>query len=211
MDTAGIRFTFLAATGVARTVIAGEAVATAWEKPSALRKFSVGGLAGHLARTVLTVVDYLSEPPAGPPTVDAAAYFVNALPTDDIDSELNAAIRRRGDELAAAGQASLLVRLDEAYAWLTEQLPLEPAGRTMTVIGKQVILLDEYLRTRLVELALHIDDMCVSVEVDTPTVPGMDIAIGTLVDVARFRHGDVAVLRALGRRERDPGQVLRVF
>ena len=34
---------------------------------------------------------------------------------------------------------------------------------------------------------------------------------GVLVDVARVRHGDLAVLRALTRRERDPVQARRVF
>jgi len=32
-----------------------------------------------------------------------------------------------------------------------------------------------------------------------------------LVGVARIRHGDMAVLRALARRERDPVQALRVL
>jgi hypothetical protein len=31
------------------------------------------------------------------------------------------------------------------------------------------------------------------------------------VDVARLHRGDVAVLRSLGRRERDEENVLRVF
>jgi hypothetical protein len=81
----------------------------------------------------------------------------------------------------------------------------------LRVIGDRSILLDEYVRTRLVELALHIDDLCVSVHMATPDIPGIEVAIRALVDVARLRHGDVAVLRALGRRERDTGDVLRVF
>jgi hypothetical protein len=35
--------------------------------------------------------------------------------------------------------------------------------------------------------------------------------ISTLVQIARLRHGDMAVLRALTRRERDLVQALRVF
>jgi hypothetical protein len=31
------------------------------------------------------------------------------------------------------------------------------------------------------------------------------------VDVARVRHGDLAVLRALSRRERQTAEILRVF
>ncbi len=41
--------------------------------------------------------------------------------------------------------------------------------------------------------------------------PRWIMVIGTLVDVARFRHGDVAVLHALTRRERDSIGALRIF
>jgi hypothetical protein len=37
------------------------------------------------------------------------------------------------------------------------------------------------------------------------------VAVETLVEVARLRHGDTAVLRALSRRERDPADALRVL
>jgi hypothetical protein len=207
-----VRLSYMAAAAVAREVIAKREVAAAWDEPSALRKLTVRGLAGHLARAVVTVSDYLAaSPPEGVPALTAAAYFAGTFPDDDLDSELNVAVRRRGEEQAAAGRDALLQRLDGLLGRLTEQLPAEPAGRTLRVIGDRSMLLDEYLRTRLVELALHIDDLCVSVHVATPDIPGIEVATRTLVDVARLQHGDLAVLRALGRRERDTGNVLRVF
>jgi hypothetical protein len=207
-----IRLSYIAAAAVAREVIARPEVAAAWDEPSALRKLTVRGLAGHLARAVVTVGDYLAAaPPEGVPALTAAAYLAAMFPDEDIDSDLNVAVRTRGEEQAAAGRDALLGRLDALLAHLTEQLPAEPAARTMRVIGDRLILLDEYLRTRLVELALHIDDLCVSVHMGTPDIPGSEVAIRTLVDVARLHHGNVAVLRALGRRERDGENVLRVF
>jgi hypothetical protein len=207
-----IRLSYMAAAAVAREVIARPEVAAAWDGPSALRKLSVRGLAGHLARSVVTVSDYLAAPPPDPgPGLTAAAYFAGTFPDDDIDSDVNVVVRTRGEEQAAEGRDALVELLDTLLAQLTEQLPLEPASRTMKVINDGLILLDEYLRTRLVELALHIDDLCVSVHIVTPDIPGIDVAIRTLVDVARLQHGDVAVLRALGRRERDADHVLRVF
>lgn len=206
------RLTFVAATGLARTLIASPEVGEAWDRPSALRKLTVSGLAGHTARTAFTVRDYLAAPaPVGTATVSAATYFGALLPLDDIDSEQNAAIRARGEQESAAGRDELVRRLDEACDQLTECLPTEPASRLLTVIAGRTILLDEYLATRLVELSLHIDDLCVSVGIATPAIPGSDVAIRTLVDAARAVHGDIAVLRALGRRERDPAQVLRVL
>jgi hypothetical protein len=207
-----IRLSYIAAAAVAREIIARPEVAAAWDKPSALRKLTVRGLAGHLARSVVTVSDYLAAPPPeGAPALTAPAYFAEMFPDDDIDSDLNVAVRSRGEEQAADGRDALIERLDMLLAQLTEHLPLESIGRTMRVIGDRLILLDDYLRTRLVELALHIDDLCVSVHIDSPDIPGAEVAIRTLVDVARLHHGDLAVLRALGRRERDADNVLRVF
>jgi hypothetical protein len=207
-----IRLSYIAAAAVAREMIARPEVAAAWDAPSVLPKLTVRGLAGHLARSVVTVSDYLAAPPPkGVPALTAAAYFAATFPDDDIDSDVNVAVRTRGEEQAADGRDALLERLDALLAQLTEQLPLEPAARSMRVIGDRLILLDEYLRTRLVELALHIDDLCLSVHIGTPDIPGSEVAIRTLVDVARLHHGDAAVLRALGRRERDDDNVLRVF
>jgi hypothetical protein len=73
--------------------------------------------------------------------------------------------------------------------------------------------LDEYLRTRVVELVIHGDDLASSVGLAFGPVASdlATTAISTLVEVARVRHGDMAVLRALTRRERDSVQALRVF
>lgn len=207
-----VRLSFIAAGATARDVIASAEAATLWDEPSALPRFTVRGLAGHLARSVFTVGTYLAgPPPEGVPALTAAGYFAARFPDGDLDSELNSAVRRRGEEEAARGHDALLERLDEVLTLLTEQLPLEPDGRTLRVIGDQPMLLEEYLRTRLVELALHIDDLCTSVHISTPDIPGMGVAIRTMVDVSRVHHGDLAVLRAMGRRERDADDVLRVF
>ena len=41
--------------------------------------------------------------------------------------------------------------------------------------------------------------------------PASDVAIDVLVDVARIRHGRVAIIRGLARRERDDVEALRVL
>ncbi|MDQ3879299.1 MAG: hypothetical protein M3290_13275, partial [Actinomycetota bacterium] len=62
-------------------------------------------------------------------------------------------------------------------------------------------------------LLVHTDDLAVSIGVPTPEPrpEAADAAIANLVSVARRRHGDTAVLRALTRRERDEGNALRVI
>jgi PhnB protein len=211
-DVSHTRHAFLGLLPAIRSVVASEAVAARWDEPSALPAFSVRGLAGHLVRAALTVDTYLDRPePAGQDPISPAAYFANL--DADIASSLNAAIRRRGEELAAGGHDRLIAEFDRQTTRLNDRLAHESDGRVLTVGGNAVMRLDEYLVTRIVELTIHADDLTASVGSDSPTLPpaALNIAIETLVDIARSRHGDLAVLRGLSRRERDISNALRVF
>jgi hypothetical protein len=59
------------------------------------------------------------------------------------------------------------------------------------------------------EIAVHSDDLAVSVGVETPAFPEEALVpvLGLLTGVALRRHGQVAMLRALSRRERAPVSV----
>lgn len=195
-------------------------LAERFDGPSALAEFSVRGLAGHLRRAMTMVEAYLDQPApdAGPDTddatVSAAAYFATVLPADrDLDSEFHRAIRQRGIETAPERPDEFSLVWAESAGNLITRLEQEPAGRLVQVFGDVVLTLDEYLATRLVELVVHADDLAVSLDVDpallSPAVTGL--VITTLVEVARLRHGDSAVVRALCRRERDSAEALRVI
>jgi hypothetical protein len=84
--------------------------------------------------------------------------------------------------------------------------------RRVTAFGR-ALEIDEYLKTRLIELTIHVDDLALSVRLPAPAMPeqATTLAIAVLVGVARARSGDLAVLRALTRRERDPDEALRVL
>jgi hypothetical protein len=60
--------------------------------------------------------------------------------------------------------------------------------------------------TRLLEIAVHTDDLAVSVGVPTPSLPAavLDPVLHLLLRLAARRHGPTAVLRALSRAERAP-------
>ena len=87
-----------------------------------------------------------------------------------------------------------------------------PAGRHIQVLGNRVLLLDEYLKTRLVEMVVHTEDLTLSIGagVGLPT-DAITIATATIVRSARIRHGDLAFLRGMTRRERDDVNATRVF
>lgn len=176
---------------------------------------TIGSLAAHLGRSLFNVERYLdatTEVPDEEP-ISPAAYYASILKTSDLDAPVNADVRTRSDADAAGGWESLLARFDAALASLRDRLAAEDPTRKVRIFGSLVMYLDDYLVTRLVECVVHADDLAVSIGVPTPDFdPGvLDLVITDMVGIARLRHGDLAVVRALSRRERDEFDALRVF
>jgi hypothetical protein len=107
---------YLRAAECAGGLLATPAVADGWDQPSALRQWSVAGLAGHLARAVFTVQASLATPTGDArPGIDAVTYYA-AAPEEDLNPESAIAgrIRDRGVEAAGAGAADLVARYSAA-------------------------------------------------------------------------------------------------
>lgn len=209
-----VRRAFLDASAVAGTVVERPDVRDRWDGGSALAELSIGALAGHLVRATGSVPAYLDRPePVTEAPIGPAEYYARALDTFDLSSDLHRAIRRRSEEEAAAGYDGVVARLRAAQSALEKRLEEEPEQRLVRVFKDLVLRLDDYLITRIVETVVHTDDLAGSLGVETPAFDAyaLELAIGNLVDVARFRHGDIAVIRALARRERDEVDALRVL
>jgi hypothetical protein len=209
-----VRRVFLDALASARPVLAAEEVAAGWGNSSMLPEMRVGALAGHLLRAATTVTTYLGQPPQrGKTPISPGEYFATILTTSDISDPMHVAIRERAEKESAQGHDAVVLRWDETMGRLTDVLGSEPGDRVITVAGDLVMRLDDYLVTRLVEVVVHTDDLATSVGLDTPRfAPGaMKLVFDHLVEVARVRHGDLAVLRGLTRRERDAINALRIF
>lgn len=215
-----IRSAFLEASGVALTLMRDDRIREAWDEPSALPLMSVGALAGHLKRATGSVEAYLDRPEPEAEPVSPAEYYAAALSDPEqtgggpnLESKLHVAIRQRGQDEAAPGYDGVLQAWEDAGVRLKQRLESEPEDRRVDVFKGICLLLDDYLITRMIEIVVHTDDLAVSVGAETPTMPplAMDLATEALVDTARVRHGDVAVMRALTRRERDSLEALRVL
>jgi hypothetical protein len=215
-----MRDLFCEAVDATAPLLSETALGERFDGPSALAEFSVRGLAGHLLRSMTSAEGYLDAPePAGgqgsaPALVSAAAYYARIFPGENsLDSDFNRAIRQRAMESAPAGAEDFAFDWAETAARVTGRLEGEPADRLVQVYGGHVLTLDDYLVTRLVEVAVHLDDLAVSLDLAPPDLPeaATDLVIDTLVAVARARHGDTAVVRALTRRERDTVEALRVL
>lgn len=210
-----VRAIFLATARVAADVLRHPEVGERWEAPSALEEFTVRGLAGHLLRATGSVAVYLDRgEPADGDVIDPVTYYRLAVGDEvDVSSPLHVAIRQRGEEQAAGGWEAVVAGADELVRDMEQRLAAERGDRRVEVYQGLVLLLDDYLVTRLIELVVHIDDLCVSIDVPTPELSSeaVDVAVTALVGVARRKHGDVAVLRALTRRERADPSTLHVL
>ncbi|HVM07632.1 MAG TPA: maleylpyruvate isomerase N-terminal domain-containing protein [Acidimicrobiales bacterium] len=207
-----IRSAYLDAASVAAELIGRREAGERWGEESVLPEFPVRGLAGHLARSILQVEWFLDMPQPDAPPISAVQYYAELAGVDDVNSELNVGVRSRGEETAAGGWARLYLDVSNALDRLRSRLPeVDPATRVLA-FGRSLPI-DEYLKTRLIELTVHTEDLALSVGVEPPELPeaATTLAIAVLVGVARARHGDAAVLHALTRRERDVVDALRVL
>jgi hypothetical protein len=127
-----------------------------------------------------------------------------------LDDEISVRIRQGGEQEAVGGPAALVDRLDDAIGRLDDQLSTaDNRPVRISLWGPWSLLLDDMLITRMMELAVHADDLAVSVGLPTPELPGtaMDTVIDLLSRLAVRRHGQTAVLRALSRAERAPSTI----
>lgn len=207
--------TFLAVARQVEATLDSNALKEGWKDPSALEGYTVAGLAGHLARGLLTVENYIGAfTDDTTHATDAAGYIVTVLGTHDpIDSDFHLTVRARSLEAASNGPTSLAREYKEVRQRLSERLPHIPADETIQVLQGVVVTVEEYLRTRLVELVIHLDDLSVSVGQDftrdLPQEAYKEVA-AVLAQVAVLRNGGLNVIRGLARRERhiDPVRAL---
>ena len=187
-----LRKAYLVAAESAERLIAHPAVVAAWTAPSALEGFTVGGLAAHLAVQVRFVPRTLTDPPPPGEVVTLDGHYTRAAWVGaDLDDETNVQIRRGGEQSAAEGPGAV-------------------AAGTAGAVEELRTLLDDFLVTRMMEIAVHSDDLAYSVGIPTPDLPPevLGPVLGLLSRLAVRRHGQAAVLRGLTRAERAPASIV---
>ena len=209
-----MRQAYLDTAASAAALLADPAVAAAWEAPSALPRFRVSGLAGHLGRQITDVARLLAETaPAGNPITLLDHYARVEWIGASLDADVNINIRRAGSKEAAGGPAALTALAGATLRELCNTLPSEPADRIVYLPGRSWSLsLDDFLASRMLEIAVHCDDLAVSVSVPGPHLPetALETVLTLLIRLAVRKHGPTAVLRSLSRAERAPATIAAI-
>jgi hypothetical protein len=196
------------AAGQAVVLMGAPEVADAWEEPSALAEMTVGALAGHIAYQIFSVDSALEEPASEVAPITLLDHYARAAWLGaPLDSEVNVGIRTRGESIASGGPESLAERASAALADQRTKLPRLSGDQPVFMPQTGwALTLDDFLTTRTMELAVHMDDLSVSVGRATPELldAAFDPVLILLARLAARRHGQAALLRALARAERAP-------
>lgn len=202
---------FVGTARMAADLLREPAVEAGWDDPSALPEFTVGALAGHLAYQALAVPEILAGPVPTEPVVPLLEHYARVEWIGaDLDDAINVRIRDLGADTAAGGPRALAARMDAVVAELASGLAAAPNRPVRIPLwGPWSLALDDLLVTRMMELAVHADDLAVSVGLAPPELPpgAADAVLDLLTRLAARRHGVPAVLRALSRAERAPGTI----
>jgi hypothetical protein len=210
--------TYLDALDWVTGLIESAAVGRVWSEPSALARYSTGGVAAHVLGGVLRLGQLLDEPePIERRPVRLDEFFgPNRLEQPDDDDALFVFLRASAEELAAAGPDALVASCAGPIERLRQRLPTERAGRAVSLVRVPdgQVSLSEYLRTRVLELVVHGDDLVASVPgwvAPEPPSAAVSVCLELCLELAHQRVGGLAALRAFTRSERaDPG-ALRVL
>lgn len=125
-----------------------------WQLPG-LGSWTVLSLAGHTARAILTVENYLSQEEPGDVTIPTAeAYYSSVFQIFTDPTAVAARGIEAGEWLSINPVGQVSSALGRALALIDSQ----PANRIVS-IGGMGILLTQYLRTRVFELVTHTIDL----------------------------------------------------
>jgi hypothetical protein len=188
------------------------AVRDRWESNSALDGMSVGALAAHLVRAAGATIAYLDRTPENvvpdKPLLTPVTYFHAA-----VDSPIHDEIKKVSLAESSIGHEATVEKCLALVVELKDRFSTEPESRLVGALGGRLLTLDDFCRTRLIEVLFHLDDLANSVDVPTPDTNrlGRSIVIEVLIGIGRNNYGDWAVLHGLARAERSKTKVFPIF
>jgi uncharacterized protein (TIGR03083 family) len=158
--------------------------AAAFARPSPCPPWTVADLLWHVSTAAGRVSGMLAapEPAAGPgeDLTDAVGYY---RPDRRFSAEVNAGrVSAARDGAAGRSPADLLAGLDRAWRGAWADAAAAPPGRRVRTRHGDLMLAEEFMRTRVLELAVHGLDLAAGL--DCPpwlTVPAAGVVAGLLL------------------------------
>jgi hypothetical protein len=209
---------YLGAVDWLRSVLGRSEVAQAWTAPSTVADYTVGGIGAHAVHSVLWLEQLLRDTePAGLRQVNIAEFFGANRMDGSVDRDpFSASLRAAAEAFAQTGAPVVIAACTASRDELVGLLTAATADRAVPVVrvaGGQVSL-QNYLRTRVLEVVVHADDVACSVPgllVADPPAAAIEISLGVCLEMAKARAGSVGTLRAFTRAERAEPDALRVL
>jgi uncharacterized protein (TIGR03083 family) len=193
-------------------------VAAKWQEPSTMEGYTIGGVVGHVNAAVSWLEPLLDrDAPSDMRPIRLGGYYsgMKVVSPDDTRHPLHTAVRDMSEKAARHGPTANADRFRSLIQRLDQGLSDEKGDRVLDMRPTlpAAVRLSDFLRTRVVELVVHGDDLAASVGIEPPrpSEEAARVVIDTLVSTARAAHGDLAVIRALSRRERSSPSVFPVL
>jgi hypothetical protein len=210
--------TYLGAVDWLRSILVRAEVEASWGQPSALAHYTVGGVAAHAVHGVVWLEQVLKDAePHGLRRVTVGEFFgLNRVEGAESNDPFAESLRSAAEAFAQTGPPLVGAACTVARDELVSLLGAAPATRAVPVIrvpGGQVPLCD-YVRTRILEVVVHGDDVVSSVpglHVSDPPPAAVAVSLEVCLELARARVGGLASLRAFTRAERALPEALRVL
>jgi uncharacterized protein (TIGR03083 family) len=135
-----------------------------FDRPTRCVPWRVRDLLAHVGMATSRVLSMLAEPAPAAPEIDAVGYYrPDARFSVAVNEERVAAASRAG---AGTDGSALLRRVDAVWREVEARVAAEPADRVVRTRHGDAMLLDDFMVTRVVELALHGLDLADALERD---------------------------------------------
>jgi hypothetical protein len=193
-------------------------VAEKWWEPSALERMTVGGVAAHTLGPMEDILNHCERPePATPRYLGIVEYYRAARldKREDLDLEGHDFIVRNAQRKALDGPEPVIELATRTLEELRWMLPAQDPDKHVYLPRQPPMAgpLAMMVANRTVELAVHMDDLAVSVGLPTPPItPAAGAMVMTvLVSVARKMNTDLELMRAMARVERAKPDAARAL
>ncbi len=204
---------FLASARSAAELVTRPEVRDRWDLESSCVGMTNGGLANHLADQTSNTLRLLAAEPSDLAPIPVREHYRRASWVHSgLGDEPNTSIRDGSNEQAHGGYDALAGRVAADLGALPEALSAAAERSPDSVLVPWqgwALSTHDFLVTRLMEIAVHSDDLAVGLEVPTPEFRDDVVreVLGLLSAVAVDRHGQTALVRALSRPQRAPSDV----